>query len=179
MVNSGWATNTFTRLPAKGTTPSALTWRTGIISTSMPSISFSGKWWTSLPASIRTFTAPSKILKLSGTVFWNPDSLSLLPCSIEDEANYYRLHVEGFSGTVEDSFAWYHNKRSFSTSDSGNICAAISHAGWWYHQCFFSNLNGVYYKVRSGHLASTAAYHLTGKHNRGSRRNHSSGREGI
>nr|XP_025957791.1 angiopoietin-related protein 7-like [Dromaius novaehollandiae] len=66
--------------------------------------------------------------------------------SIEDEANYYRLHVDGFSGTVEDSFAWYHDKRSFSTPDSGNICAEISHGGWWYHQCFFSNLNGVYYK---------------------------------
>ncbi|XP_051631446.1 fibrinogen-like protein 1 [Manacus candei] len=66
--------------------------------------------------------------------------------SIEDEENYYRLHVDGFSGTVEDSFAWYHDKRSFSTPDSGNICAEISHGGWWYHQCFFSNLNGVYYK---------------------------------
>ncbi|XP_019339328.1 angiopoietin-related protein 7 [Alligator mississippiensis] len=66
--------------------------------------------------------------------------------SIEDEVNYYRLHVDGFSGTAEDSFAWYHNKRSFSTPDSGNICAEISHGGWWYHQCFFSNLNGVYYK---------------------------------
>ncbi|KAM6323541.1 LOW QUALITY PROTEIN: techylectin-5B-like [Aegotheles albertisi] len=65
--------------------------------------------------------------------------------SVEDEANDYRLHVDGFSGTVEDSFAWYHNKRSFSTPDSGNICAEISHGGWWY-QCFFSNLNGVYYK---------------------------------
>ncbi|XP_039241245.1 fibrinogen-like protein 1, partial [Pipra filicauda] len=69
-----------------------------------------------------------------------------LPGSIEDEENYYRLHVDGFSGTVEDSFAWYHDKRSFSTPDSGNICAEISHGGWWYHQCFFSNLNGVYYK---------------------------------
>ncbi|XP_056371606.1 fibrinogen-like protein 1 [Oenanthe melanoleuca] len=66
--------------------------------------------------------------------------------SIEDEENLYRLHVDGFSGTVEDSFAWYHDKRSFSTPDSGNICAEISHGGWWYHQCFFSNLNGVYYK---------------------------------
>uniref|UniRef100_H3ASL3 Si:ch211-203k16.3 n=1 Tax=Latimeria chalumnae TaxID=7897 RepID=H3ASL3_LATCH len=66
--------------------------------------------------------------------------------SIEEEANHYRLHVNGFSGTVEDSFAWYHNKRSFSTPDTGNICAEISHGGWWYHQCFFANLNGVYYK---------------------------------
>ncbi|XP_069461766.1 fibrinogen-like protein 1 [Ambystoma mexicanum] len=66
--------------------------------------------------------------------------------SIENEANHYRLNVDGFSGTVEDSFAWYHNKRSFSTPDSGNICAEISHGGWWYHQCFFANLNGRYYK---------------------------------
>ncbi|XP_056418973.1 fibrinogen-like protein 1 [Hyla sarda] len=65
--------------------------------------------------------------------------------SLEDETNYYRLHVSGPSGTAEDSFAWYHNKRSFSTPGSGHLCADISHAGWWYHQCFYSNLNGVYY----------------------------------
>ncbi|KAM9316363.1 fibrinogen-like protein 1 [Gastrophryne carolinensis] len=66
--------------------------------------------------------------------------------SIEDEANYYCLHVSGAGGTAEDSFAWYHNKRSFSTPESGNLCAEISHGGWWYHQCFYSNLNGVYYE---------------------------------
>ncbi|XP_066518679.1 angiopoietin-related protein 7 [Hoplias malabaricus] len=65
---------------------------------------------------------------------------------IENEENQYRLHVSGFSGTVEDSFCWYHDKQSFSTPDTGNICAEISHGGWWYHQCFFANLNGVYYK---------------------------------
>ncbi|XP_051578605.1 angiopoietin-related protein 7-like isoform X3 [Myxocyprinus asiaticus] len=65
---------------------------------------------------------------------------------IENEENHYRLHVSGFSGTVEDSFSWYHDKQSFSTPDTGDICAEISHGGWWYHQCFFSNLNGVYYK---------------------------------
>uniref|UniRef100_A0A8B9KPQ2 Fibrinogen C-terminal domain-containing protein n=1 Tax=Astyanax mexicanus TaxID=7994 RepID=A0A8B9KPQ2_ASTMX len=65
---------------------------------------------------------------------------------IEDEENQYRLHISGFSGTVEDSFSWYHDKQSFSTPDTGNICAEISHGGWWYHQCFFTNLNGIYYK---------------------------------
>lgn len=55
--------------------------------------------------------------------------------------------MSGFSGTVEDSFGWYHNQQSFSTPDTGNICAEISHAGWWFHQCFYANLNGVYYKV--------------------------------
>ncbi|XP_059205798.1 fibrinogen-like protein 1 [Centropristis striata] len=65
---------------------------------------------------------------------------------IEDEENRYRLHVSGFSGTVEDSFGWYHNQHGFSTPDTGNICAEISHSGWWFHQCFYANLNGVYYK---------------------------------
>ncbi|XP_075056577.1 angiopoietin-related protein 7-like [Mixophyes fleayi] len=65
--------------------------------------------------------------------------------SIEDETNDYRLHVSGPSGTAEDSFAWYHNRKSFSTPESGNLCAEISHGGWWYHECFYANLNGVYY----------------------------------
>ncbi|XP_041867359.1 fibrinogen-like protein 1 [Melanotaenia boesemani] len=65
---------------------------------------------------------------------------------IDNEENDYRLHVSGFSGTVEDSFGWYHDQHGFSTPDTGNICAEISHAGWWFHQCFYANLNGVYYK---------------------------------
>ncbi len=73
-------------------------------------------------------------------------------CSVEDESSQYRLHVSGFSGTVEDSFSWYHDKQSFSTPDTGNICAEISHAGWWYSQCFYANLNGIYYKVWCGLL---------------------------
>lgn len=68
--------------------------------------------------------------------------------SVDDENTQYRLHVSGFSGTVEDSFSWYHDKQGFSTPDTGNICAEISHAGWWYNQCFYANLNGVYYKVQ-------------------------------
>lgn len=66
---------------------------------------------------------------------------------MEDQEHQYRLHVSGFSGTVQDSFSWYHDKQGFSTPDSGNICAEISHGGWWYNQCFYANLNGVYYRV--------------------------------
>lgn len=75
------------------------------------------------------------------------DAFFLFSCRIENEENHYRLHVSGFSGTVEDSFGWYHDRRGFSTPDTGNICAEISHSGWWFHQCFYANLNGVYYKV--------------------------------
>ncbi|XP_034456196.1 fibrinogen C domain-containing protein 1-like [Hippoglossus hippoglossus] len=64
----------------------------------------------------------------------------------ENEENQYRLHVSGFSGTAEDSFGWYHDHQGFSTPDTGNICAEISHSGWWFRQCFYANLNGVYYK---------------------------------
>ncbi|KAM8953291.1 fibrinogen-like protein 1 [Pelodytes ibericus] len=64
---------------------------------------------------------------------------------IADEISQYQLHVEGFSGTAEDSFAWYHHQKTFSTPESGNLCAEISHGGWWYHQCYYANLNGVYY----------------------------------
>uniref|UniRef100_H2UBC1 Si:ch211-203k16.3 n=1 Tax=Takifugu rubripes TaxID=31033 RepID=H2UBC1_TAKRU len=67
--------------------------------------------------------------------------------SVEDEEHQYRLHVSGFTGTVQDSFSWYHDEQSFSTPDSGNICAEISHSGWWYNQCFYANLNGFYYRV--------------------------------
>ncbi|XP_063078206.1 fibrinogen-like protein 1 [Engraulis encrasicolus] len=66
--------------------------------------------------------------------------------SVEDEATQFRLHVSGFSGTVEDSFSWYHDKQAFSTPDTGSVCAEISHAGWWFNQCYYANLNGLYYK---------------------------------
>ncbi|KAM8831822.1 techylectin-5B isoform 2-T5 [Spinachia spinachia] len=66
--------------------------------------------------------------------------------SVANEEHQYRLRVSGFSGTAKDSFSWYHDKQGFSTPDSGNICAEISHGGWWYNQCFYANLNGVYYR---------------------------------
>ncbi|XP_068188328.1 angiopoietin-2-like isoform X2 [Antennarius striatus] len=78
---------------------------------------------------------------------------------IEDEDNRYRLHVSGFSGTVDDSFGWYHDGHAFSTPDTGNVCAEIGHAGWWFHQCFRANLNGVYYQ---GGRYSQRAHNLLG-----------------
>ncbi|XP_028275954.1 fibrinogen C domain-containing protein 1-like [Parambassis ranga] len=81
---------------------------------------------------------------------------------IEGEEDRYRLHVSGFSGTVEDSFGWYHDQRGFSTPDTGDICAEVSHSGWWFHQCFHANLNGVYYKVGLGGRYSLKAQNLLG-----------------
>ncbi|KAG7264935.1 hypothetical protein CRUP_027126 [Coryphaenoides rupestris] len=62
-----------------------------------------------------------------------------------------RIDLEDWSNkhkhALYQSFSWYHDKQGFSTPDSGNICAEISHGGWWYNQCFYANLNGVYYRV--------------------------------
>uniref|UniRef100_A0AAJ7SJP4 Uncharacterized protein LOC116937511 n=1 Tax=Petromyzon marinus TaxID=7757 RepID=A0AAJ7SJP4_PETMA len=63
------------------------------------------------------------------------------------EEELFALHVGGYSGTADDSLAWYHNGRPFSTADTGGVCANIAHAGWWFYQCYYSNLNGVYYHV--------------------------------
>ncbi|KAK7898194.1 hypothetical protein WMY93_019047 [Mugilogobius chulae] len=57
------------------------------------------------------------------------------------------LHVSGFSGTISDSFGWYHDGQDFGTPDSGDLCAEVCHSGWWFRQCFQANLNGVYYQV--------------------------------
>lgn len=73
---------------------------------------------------------------------------------IEDESNRYRLHVSGYHGTAGDSLTSStdnHNGMYFSTRDRDNDrrpynnCAMHYKGGWWYNDCFDSNLNGRYY----------------------------------
>ncbi|XP_072304437.1 angiopoietin-2-like isoform X2 [Eucyclogobius newberryi] len=78
---------------------------------------------------------------------------------IEDELARFRLHVSGFSGSISDSFGWYHDGQDFGTPDSGDLCAEVCHSGWWFRQCFQANLNGVYYQ---GGLYSLRAQNLLG-----------------
>ena len=69
--------------------------------------------------------------------------------SVGDSASNYILTVSGYSGTAGDSFG-DHNGYQFSTRDrendiwSGN-CAQSFKGGWWYNNCHFANLNGVYH----------------------------------
>ena len=72
--------------------------------------------------------------------------------SIGSEADNYTLHI----GTLDpesndgDSLA-YHNGRQFSTPDRDNDsslrthCAKVFRAGWWFHNCHDSLLNGQWY----------------------------------
>ena len=65
---------------------------------------------------------------------------------VTDSSTSYRLTVSGYSGDAGDSLS-YHNGMMFTTTDHqvGNSYCAVSHTGaWWYNQCHYSNLNGMY-----------------------------------
>ncbi|XP_068105088.1 ficolin-2-like [Hyperolius riggenbachi] len=83
----------------------------------------------------------------------NPD---FLRCSAKynsfkvlGESEKYKLVLGGFAGgNAGDSMA-YHNEMMFSTLDQDNDqysenCATNFKGGWWYNQCHYANLNGLY-----------------------------------
>ncbi|XP_065358889.1 ficolin-2-like [Calliphora vicina] len=61
------------------------------------------------------------------------------------ESEEFKLNVAKYSGTAGDSLSW-HNDCTFSTRDFGKKtdCAQGYRGGWWYNNCFNSNLNGKY-----------------------------------
>ncbi|XP_044213966.1 tenascin [Thunnus albacares] len=68
--------------------------------------------------------------------------------SIDSEEKYYTLTVSGYTGTAGDSMR-YHNGRPFSARDKdphslGIHCAKAYMGGWWYKNCYKTNLNGLY-----------------------------------
>ncbi|XP_073397302.1 ficolin-1-B-like isoform X1 [Dendrobates tinctorius] len=69
--------------------------------------------------------------------------------AVLEESQKYKLLLGRFtSGNAGDSMT-YHNNSMFSTKDQDNDsstrdCAISYMGGWWYNNCFFSNLNGLY-----------------------------------
>lgn len=68
--------------------------------------------------------------------------------SINTAERHYSLEVSGYTGTAGDSMR-YHNGRPFSTRDKdpdplGIHCARAYMGGWWYKNCYKTNLNGLY-----------------------------------
>ncbi|XP_075322608.1 tenascin [Odontesthes bonariensis] len=68
--------------------------------------------------------------------------------SIASEDRNYPLKVSGYTGTAGDSMT-YHNGRPFSARDKnpdpvGIHCAKAYMGGWWYKNCYKTNLNGLY-----------------------------------
>ncbi|XP_070691887.1 tenascin-like [Pempheris klunzingeri] len=68
--------------------------------------------------------------------------------SIDSAERHYTLTVSGYTGTSGDSMR-YHNGRPFSARDKdpdplGIHCARAYMGGWWYKNCYKTNLNGLY-----------------------------------
>uniref|UniRef100_A0A671E881 Tenascin XB n=1 Tax=Rhinolophus ferrumequinum TaxID=59479 RepID=A0A671E881_RHIFE len=67
---------------------------------------------------------------------------------VDSAADYYRLHLAGYHGTAGDSMS-YHSGSVFSARDRDPnnllISCAVSYRGaWWYRNCHYANLNGLY-----------------------------------
>ncbi|XP_073496426.1 ficolin-2-like isoform X2 [Phyllobates terribilis] len=65
------------------------------------------------------------------------------------EEEKYKLMVGNFEGGNAGDSMSYHNLMKFSTRDEDNDlstdnCASVCSSGWWYNNCYRSNLNGLY-----------------------------------
>ena len=74
---------------------------------------------------------------------------------LEDKQDKYRLRYGGFIGgaagdALEFAVEGYARNQPFSTPDndndqaSGDYCTGHYQSGWWFRNCFYANLNGVY-----------------------------------
>lgn len=67
---------------------------------------------------------------------------------VSSEQTGFQLNIANYRGTAGDSLN-YHNDMKFTTIDRDNDkwflnCAAKDGAGWWYRNCGYSSLNGLY-----------------------------------
>ena len=84
--------------------------------------------------------------------------------NIDDEKNKYKLHVSGYTGNIHDDFGDVNtNGMYFTTTDWDNDqnifgnCANLHGGAWWYKNCAWSNLNGIFPK---GGIVSNWKYML-------------------
>lgn len=71
--------------------------------------------------------------------------------SLDGEAQNYRIHLKGYSGTAGKVSSIGQPGSDFSTKDADNDkcvckCSQLTTGGWWFDACGPSNLNGMYYQ---------------------------------
>ena len=111
--------------------------------------SLSGEFWLGLDK-IHRLTSTATELRVDMQDFeGNSAYAQYTTFSVGDSASKYILSVSRYSGTAGDSLA-NHNGQKFSTRDQDNEadnrnCAQTFKGGWWYNNCHYSNLNGLYH----------------------------------
>ncbi|KAM3932353.1 angiopoietin-2 [Leptodactylus fuscus] len=68
------------------------------------------------------------------------------------EAQKYRIHLKGYTGTAGKINSISQPGNEFSTKDADNDkcickCSQMATGGWWFDACGPSNLNGMYYSL--------------------------------
>ncbi|KAM6916576.1 angiopoietin-2a [Xenentodon cancila] len=71
--------------------------------------------------------------------------------TLDNEAQHYRIHLKGYSGTAGKISSIGQPGSGFSTKDADNDkcvckCSQLTTGGWWFDACGPSNLNGMYYQ---------------------------------
>jgi len=122
----------------------------------------SGEFWLGLEK-IHRLTSTATELRVDLQDF-NEDSAyaKYTSFSVGDSASKYILSLTGYTGTAGDSLGiGRHSGSRFSTRDQDNEndprhCAQTFTGGWWYSDCRWSNLNGVYLSEAQASSASGA-----------------------
>ena len=101
----------------------------------------SGEFWLGLEK-IHRLTTTATLLRVDMQDFQlNPRYAKYTSFRVGDSLSSYTLSVSGYSGTAGDSLAGHHNGSRFKTTGS---CALQWGGGWWFNECYTSNLNGPY-----------------------------------
>ena len=88
--------------------------------------------------------------------------------SVGNSGTNYTLHIAGYTGTAGDSMISEHNDMPFSTKDRdndryGGSCATRYQGAWWYKDCHYSNLNGLYLSGQDS-PSGVVWYHFLNNH---------------
>ena len=115
-----------------------------------------GEFWLGLDKIHRvTGTGQSNTLRIDlGDFEGNQRYAKYTSFGVSDSSTNYRLTVAGYGGDATDSLT-YHNGKMFSTKDRDNDadrsnCAQSWNGAWWYNDCHYSNLNGLYSSTTYG-----------------------------
>ncbi|XP_071789783.1 fibrinogen-like protein A [Asterias amurensis] len=116
----------------------------------------SGEFWLG-NENLRTLTESAGPWKLKiEMVSWSGEESFAEYGHFKIDGDNFRLEIGSYkaSSTAGDALE-YHDGMMFSTKDKDNDpwssvhCAVDAKGGWWYKNCFDTNLNGMYYPYKS------------------------------